>query len=544
MNTPRPYQAEALDALHNHLCTRDTNPCVVIPTGGGKSLLIAWAIQRWRASHPPFRCCVLAHRKELVQQNHDEFCEVWFREGFGLSNETGVFSAALRRRDYEASILFASIDSIYKRSGEFAPFDVIMVDEAHRIPHSGEGKYLTFLKGCRRFNPRLCIVGWTATPFRMSTGPICHKDHLLQEVCYEAHVTDLIRDGYLCKLRSKEGETQPDTDGVRKRGGEYIASALSERTNQKNVVTNAVREAVAIIRQEERRSVVFFCVDVEHCHAVSQELLRHGIHAPAITGKTAHGIRDRVGQDFKGGKLCAVCNVNVYTEGFNATGIDCIVLLRPTLSPGLFSQMVGRGLRMHPGKRDCLVLDFARCIEEHGPIDLLGSGKSVPLATCADCREVFSRAIRVCPNCGWRIPKQEIERMEAEEERKRRMHEEKASREAILSGQPMTYKVDDVLINVHRKPGKPNSLLVRYRCGLKFYREWICLDHEGYAGTKAQAWWIKRFGPQKRNVTVEDALSGLFTLPTLREWTNTITVRRNGKYYEVIGYNRPVAGAA
>ena len=548
MITPRPYQLDALGALHNHICTKESNPCVVIPTGGGKSLLIAWSIQGWKAQAPSFRCVVLAHRKELIQQNYEEFMDVQFREGFGLTNDIGIFSAGLKRKDWDASILFASIDSIYKRAGDFAPFDAILVDEAHRIPHSGEGKYLTFLKDCRRFNQKLRVIGWTATPFRMSTGSICHKDHLLHEVCYEAAVTDLIKDGFLCKLRSKVGMASPELRNVKKRGGEYIISSLAEVTNRDDLITKAVDEAVRILRHENRRSIIFFCVDVEHCHAVSRELQRHHIYAPAVTAKTKPEIRDRIGDDFKNGKLHAVCNVNVYTEGFNATCIDCIVLLRPTLSPGLFSQMVGRGLRLHPDKGDCLVLDFAGCIDEHGPIDLLGTGMETPLATCLQCRTSFSRAIRVCPECGWSIPKQELDRLEEEDaERKRRMHGDKASDRSILSNAPETHIVSDVKVSRHRKPGKPDSLVVRYRCGVRFFREWVCLNHEGFAGRKAQLWWIERFGQRKAHqgrATVSEALSNFLTEQVLSDYTKSITVKREGKYLRVIGYNEPIGGAA
>jgi len=415
-----------------------------------------------------------------------------------------------------------------------------MVDEAHRIPFSGEGKYRTFINETRKYNPKLKVIGWTATPFRMAGGQICHKDHILNEICYEAKVTDLIKDGYLCPLRSKVGVTQPELKGVKRNsGGDYIINSLAEVTGCEKIVTNAIAEAVRILIVEHRNSIVFFCVDIKHCQRVSRELARYGISAPAVTSKTKLQERDQIARDFKAGKLKAVCNVNVYTEGFNAQHIDCIVLLRPTLSPGLFSQMVGRGLRVDTGsKKDCLVLDFAKCIDTHGPIDLLG-GEPTVMAICAKCRESFSRAIRKCPQCGWEIPKQEIERLDAVE-RQRRLHGDKASKRSILSTEPETHKVDAVFVNRHLKGGSPDSLRVQYRCGLSMYREWICLDHPGYAGQKAQEWWKKRFGQKKRDsvITVKAALENLFLTQELLEWTKTITVKRNGKYWEVIDYNQ------
>lgn len=526
---PRSYQQEALDALYKHICEKETNPCVVIPTGGGKSAVIAWAIQKWKEQSPWFRCVILHHRKELIEQNVNEIKKLY------PNCNVGIFSAAFKCRNYDSSILFASIDSIYKRSGDFVPWDVIMVDEAHRIPFSGEGKYRQFISESRRFNSKLRVIGLTATPFRMAGGQICHKDHILNEVCYEAKLSDLIHEGYLCKLRSKVGKAQPELrDARRQSGGDYILKSLAEITNREKIIHSAIAEAVRIIKVENRHSVVFFCVDIEHCIRVSHELYKHGINAPFVTSKTNSSERNRVANNFRTGYLRAICNVNVYTEGFNAPNIDCIVLLRPTLSPGLFSQMVGRGLRTSRGKHDCLILDFAGCIEEHGPVDLLGNTVVVE-ATCSNCRELFNRAIRKCPACGWEIPKQEIERLDAVE-KERRLHGDKASEKSILSSKPETYEVDEILINRHQKQGSPDSLRIQYRCGIIVFREWICLDHDGFAGKKAREWLGKR---KIDCMNVNEACEDMFFPQKLSEWTKTITVIKKGKYFEIIGYNNP-----
>lgn len=536
MFTLRPYQLDAIGALHEHICAKDTNPCVVFPTGAGKSVVMAAVLHGWKAEAPHMRAIVLAHRRELVEQNADKMRAIW------PNGKIGVFSAGLGKRDFESDIIFASIDSVFRRSGDFEPWDIVFVDEAHRIPPKGEGKYRTFLAGCKRFNKDLRVVGWTATPFRMACGPICHKDHILNEVCFEAKIADLIRDGYLCSLRSKVGESQPKLAGVKKAGGEYVVKSLAQATNREAVVASAVAEAARIINAEGRKAIIFFCVDVEHCHLVSRELRKHGIDAPPVTGKTPIHERDQVIFNFKAGRLRAVVNCNVLTEGFDSPAIDCVVLLRPTLSPGLYYQMVGRGLRPHPDKRDCLVLDFAGCIEEHGPIDLLG-GKPVVLATCQQCRESFSRAIGACPVCGWAIPKQEMDRLE-QVERQKRLHGERASDRSILSTQPETVKVDEVMVFRHVKEGSPDSLRVAYRCGIHQVREWVCLDHKGTAGELAQAWWRRRFPiPRGHRVTVNEALSDLFLAQAIQEWTKTVTIRLNGKWWEIVGHNQPITEA-
>ena len=527
---PRPYQEEALEALDMHVRTKETNPCVVIPTGGGKSVLMAWAIQQWKADYPAFRCMVLAHRKELVEQNADELLGLW------PTGDIGIYAAGLRRRDEEHSIIFASIDSVYDKWGIFAPFDCIIIDEAHRIPASGEGKYRKFIAGCRITSKHLRVVGYTATPFRMGCGPICHKDHILNEVCYEANVGDLIAQGFLCKLRSKVGDVQPDLEKVeRNRGGDYKEGSLAKATDIPEVVTQAVRSAMGHIGREGRKSVIFFCVDVDHCHHVSQELRKYGLDAPCVTAKTPARDRDRIAEAFKAGRYKALCNVNVYTEGFNAKRVDAIVLLRPTLSRGLYAQMVGRGLRVHPDKTDCLILDYAHCIDEHGPIDCLDAGE-VKLANCLNCGDVFRRAIRPCPHCGCTIPPQEIEKVEAEE-REKKMHEAVASNANILGSEPETLEVSDVTVHRHRKPGSPDSIRVQYRCGLTQYREWICLDHGGFAERKARRWWWARFGRgEAETVTVDAALSDMFLGDRIKQATRAITVVRRGKYAEIMDY--------
>ena len=528
--TPRPYQTEALEALDLHMRTKETNPCVVIPTGGGKSILMAWAIQQWKRDYPPFRVVILAHRKELVDQNAAELAGLW------PGGDIGVYSAALRKRDLDCSITFASIDSICNRWGEFAPFDVVIVDEAHRIPASGEGKYQRFIKGCRKFNKNLRVIGFTATPYRMSTGPICHSDHILQEVCYDANVADLIGGGFLCRLRSKIGDVQPNMECVKRNSsGDYIVKSLATAVDTPEIVCKAIRSAMEVIIREDRKSVVFFCVDLKHCKDVSLELRKYGINAPMVTGKTPVVERDRIADAFKAGQLRAICNVNVYTEGFNAKRVDCIVLLRPTLSAGLYVQMVGRGLRLHPEKEDCLVLDYAHCIDAHGPIDCVDEG-DVAIAVCQQCGDAFSRAIRICPNCGWEIPKKVIEAIEREE-RERKMHEAEASKRNILGSEPEMLDVDDVSVHRHRKIGKPDSIRVQYRCGMSMFREWICLDHGEFAERKARQWWMKRFGRlEAEKVTVDTAMEDMLLGDRIRGVTGTITVLQRGGRADIVNY--------
>lgn len=526
MLTLRPYQKDAIDALEKHLREKTTNPCVVVATAGGKSFIMAEAIRRWKEACPPFRAIVLAHRKELVEQNAKELLGICPRA------DVGIYAAGLKSHDASHTITFASIDSVYNKAGLFEPFDVVVVDEAHRIPASGEGKYRTFIKDCGKFNPDLRVIGFTATPYRLAGGPICHKDYMLNEVCYETKIDELIADGFLCPLRSKVSQDAPDLSKVRKVAGDYQQKSLGAAVRNAALVARAVEDALGLLSQASRRCCVWFCVDVEHCEAVLRELRYHGESAAAVTGETDNATRDGLVEDFRAGKFRHLLNVNVFTEGFNVKQVDAVIMLRPTLSRALYQQMVGRGMRLHPDKTDCLVLDYGHNIETHGPIDAPYDGK-VRVEICGNCREVFARGVRRCPKCGWEIPKRVIEERE-KAEREKKMHEERAAQLAILGSAPHEYPVSAASASRHEKNGVA-SLCVTYRCGMQTFREWICLDHQGYAREKAVAWWNARF-PDRPVPSVDEALQDLFIGHDVASATESITVKKVGKYNEIISH--------
>lgn len=528
----RKYQQEAIDAIDAYVHARKDNPCVVIPTGGGKSLIMASIIAKWSKKFANFRCIVLAHRAELVEQNYEEFC------GLDVINldEVGIYAAGLGKRDCEKKIIFASIDSVYDKSSLFGHINCVIVDEAHRIPVRGDGKYRRFIKALSIVNPRLRVCGFTATPYRLDCGPVCHPDHLLNAICYEAHIDSLIKQGYLCPLRSKVSANAPDVSKVKRLGnkGDFVLHELAGVVNRDEVVTDAIDSALKHLEREKRDATIWFCVDVDHAQAVQAELALHGELAAVVTGSVSNKKRAAAIDAFRKGAVKHLCNCNCFTEGFNAKNVDSIVLLRPTMSKGLYIQMVGRGLRLHPSKTDCLVLDYARCIETHGPIDAPYDAKT-RIAVCENCRNAFSWAVKVCPECGWEIPKQEVERVEREEA-ERKMHERQASMLSILGLSPSQFSVDEVRIARHRKVGSPDSLRVTYRCGVRTFNEWVCLDHEGYAREKAERWWRKRFAEQPVCSVDEVMADSNYYSQRLSAMTSTISVLLRDKYWTIIDH--------
>jgi DNA repair protein RadD len=493
--TLRPYQQQAVDAVYQHLRERDDNPVVVIPTGGGKTPVMATicrdAVQTWNG-----RVLILAHVKELLQQSVDKLKQVC------SDLPVGVYSAGLKRRDTEHAVIVAGIQSVYKRACELDAFDLILVDECHLIPSDGEGMYRQFLSEARVLNPQVRVVGFTATPFRLDAGPICREDHFLNSVCYEVGVRQLIADGFLSPLISKAGIAKADTSQLHVRAGEFVASEVEAAMDDAALVEAACAEVAEITK--DRKSVLIFASGVQHGrHVVSVLAEKHGIDSGFVCGETPDGERDELLTRFRGEQrrlfqhppLKYLCNVNVLTTGFDAPNVDCVVLLRPTLSAGLYYQMVGRGFRLHPGKANCLVLDYGGNVLRHGPVDQLqviekrgdGTGEA-PAKECPSCRALIAPAYSNCPQCGHAFPSPE-----------RKKHESQASKAGVLSGQvtDCEYEVRDITYSVHTKKdadeSAPKTLRVDYRLGLDYWvSEWICIEHTGWARRKAEQWWKAR----------------------------------------------------
>ena len=531
MLTLRPYQEAAKAAVYGHLRTRDDNPCVVIPTGGGKTPVMASicrdAVTLWSG-----RVLILAHVKELLEQSAEKLRAVCPELDFG------IYSAGLRRRDTKHAVIVAGIQSVFRRACELDSFDLIIVDEAHMIPPEGDGMYQQFLAEARTVNPEVRIIGMTATPYRMKDGLICTPDHFLNHVCYEVGVRELIRDGFLSPLITKAGRQSVDTSSLHVCGGEFVAGEVEDLMDDEALVDAACAEIVEY--SQSRQSVLIFASGIQHGQHVAQVLEEsHDAECGFVCGETSPAERDYLLQRFREGELKYLCNVNVLTTGFDAPNIDCVAMLRPTLSPGLYYQMVGRGFRLHPGKTDCLVLDFGGNVLRHGPVDAIDfgvaetrdDGSNAPAKQCPECQSVIAAGYATCPDCGFVFPPPD-----------RRQHEAKASDAGILSGQvtDAEHEVRDVTWSVHKKRDAPDdapkSMRVDYRLGLNHWQsEWICVEHEGYARDKAEMWWQRRSHdpvPDTAERAVELAEAGALCA------TEKIVVRSvaGEKFDRIVGY--------
>jgi DNA repair protein RadD len=531
--TLRPYQQESIDALYRYLEAEDGNPVVVLPTGSGKSLVLAEIVRDACTNWPGTRILILAHVRELVLQNSQELLSHW------NDCDLGIYSAGLGSRDLHNQVLVASIQSVYRRAFDLGAFDLILVDEAHLIPRTSDGMYRTFLKNAKLMNPAVRVIGLTATDYRLDSGRLTEgRDRFFHKVAYEANVRDLIRDGYLCRVTTRPTSTQFDLSGVHVRGGEFIPGELAAAVDLEAITRAAVAEIVAA--GQDRAAWLVFCSSVAHAGHVAEELRKYGIEAGVVTGETPTLERDTLIRDFKAGRLRALCNMNVLTTGFNAPQVDLLAVLRPTKSAGLYVQMIGRGTRNAPGKTNALVLDFGRNIERFGPIDALavqgGRPKDdaepgeAPVKVCPDCNSYVLIACTKCEECGHEFPPPAPK------------VQPKAAKAAILSDEvePEWLPVNYVYYAEHAKVGKPTSLRVDYRCGLKRFSEWICLEHTGYARQKALFWWRTRALPTVAPATVAEALTRQHEIRPVE----AIQVVREGKYERVLAARFKVASAA
>ena len=522
MLTLRPYQQAAIASIYDYFQTHKGNPLVILPTAAGKSLVAAAFIEGVLKAWPDQRILIVTHVRELIAQNYAEMIGLW------PEAPAGIYSAGLGKREAQARILFAGIQSIHRRAQEVGHTDLVLIDEAHLIPGNSSTMYRRFLDGLMRINPALKVIGLTATPFRLDSGMLHEgKNALFTDIAYEAPVRDLIDGGYLSPLVSKQPTTRLDVSKVGTRAGDFIQRDLAAAVDQEAITRAAVTEIIEHGR--DRKSWLAFCSGVEHARHVAEEFARQGITCRTIFGDTPKDERDAIIVAFKRGEIRALASMGVLTTGFNAPAVDLIALLRPTKSAGLYVQMVGRGTRLAPGKENCLVLDFAGNVRRHGPIDLVrpkrpgdaAAGKA-PTKVCPECESIIALSATECPDCGYEFPAREVKIAPT------------AAALPILSPKtPQWLPVHGISYSRHDKLGGRPSLKVTYSCGLTSYSEWVCIEHQGYARQKATDWWRKRAPGLPVPLSVNEAIAqaGRLARPS------AISVRPSGRYLEVSGYS-------
>lgn len=516
----RPRQRAAIDALYDYFAVEDGNPLVVAPTGTGKSVIIGAFVQEAMTRFKNQRILMLTHVRELIEQNHSKLMQLW------PDAPAGVYCAGLGMKDFDKPIVYASIQSVHKKADLIGYRHLVIVDEAHLMSKDTDTMYRRFIDDLMKYNPKLKVIGFTATPYRTKSGMLhMGKGALFTDVAYSIDIIQELKDGYLSPLVSKESGVQGDNSQLVTVAGEYTSKSMEAAYDNSGLTEAVIQECLKY--GQDRKAWLFFCTGVKHAYHMRDALREYGISAETVTGESVD--RDSILADFKSGNIRAVTNANVLTTGFDYPGIDMIALVRPTKSPGLYVQMVGRGLRPAPGKPNCRILDFAGNIDLHGPIThvkppaLRNERKMQPKEEtdwklCKVCGTVNELDAEVCFDCGTTFVK----------ERKVK-HEKEASTAELISATVVEpdrwYKVDGVDLKPHVK-GDKTSLKVSYYCGFDKFSEWICLEHEGYALVKAYNWW-KLYGKEWVPHVAGAIEVGIKPITHIR-------VRTDGKYPEIL----------
>lgn len=539
----RPYQVEAVGSIWDYFMKNAGNPVIAMPTGTGKSIIIARFLQSVYAHYPHQRVMILTHVKELIQQNYEKLMMVW------PFAPAGIYSAGLGKKVHNRPITFAGIASVAKQASLFGKVDLVLIDEAHLVSPAEATMYQSFIGALRAMNPMLKVIGLTATPWRLGHGhitdPVVNSDKsetpsIFTDVCFDITgvlaFNRLIAEGYLVPLIPRNTKTQLDVSGVHTRGGEFIEGELQKAVDKDETTMAALREAMEL--GHDRKKWLIFASGTDHADHIADMLNMLGVPTGCVHSKREG--RDQTIKDFKSGKLRALVNNNVLTTGFDDPGIDMIVVLRPTASPVLWVQMLGRGTRPFfviddmfnldtiegrlasiaaSPKQNCLVLDYAQNTKRLGPVNdpvipkrKGEKGGEAPYKICPECQTYCHTSVRICPYCG------------AEFKFENKLKEEADNAQLIRGDFPVMtiFAVDHATAKKHFKEGKPPSIKISYFCGRRVFSEYVCPEHDGYALRKAKEWWRNRTNAPFPDSTdaVLAALKALQVATHLRVWTN------------------------
>lgn len=520
----RPYQSDGLRAIWQYFEQGNTgNPVLAWPTGTGKSIVPAMFIHEVMKIWPSQRFLVVTHVKELIKQNYDVMMHVW------PTAPAGIFSAGLKQKDVAQPIIFGGIQSMIKNPAQFGHRDIIFIDEAHLVNENESGQYLTFIAMMKLINPKVKVIGMSATPFRMGLGYITDGKlftHIVHDVTALDKFNKLIDDGYISPLIPKRTKTELDISNVGIQNGEYVSSQLQKAVDRNEITYAGLREVVEY--GYNRKSWLIFSSGIEHAEHIAEMLTSFNILAAAVHSKQPMQYNDNAISAFKDGELQAIVNYGKLTTGFNHPEIDLIAMFRPTLSIPLWVQMLGRGTRPAKGKNNCLVLDFARNTPRLGPINdpiiprKKGEGTGdAPVKICEQCGVYNHAAARICCECG------------AEFEIKIKIVKTSGTEELIKDDKPIivTYDIERAIYAEKRaRNGLPYIRTTYYTPGgMQSFEDNVFPEHGGILRQKFKSWWQQRHKTDAPT-TAREALKYISELRVPRK----ITVHVNKRYPEVL----------
>ena len=492
---------------------------------------------------------MVVHQKELLEQNIEKLTAVW------KEAPIGVYSASMNSKVL-AQVTYCTIGSIAKKAHLLGHIDLILADECHLINPREEGMWRTLISDVKRYCPDVRVIGWTGTPFRGDGVWLTAGDTpLFTHIATKVKMKELLELGYLAPLVAGGNSYKVSAEGVAVQNGDYNIKQLAARVDRSDVIERTCNDLV--VRAHHRKRWLVFCATIEHSLHVKEALIARGIVTESVSAETPAKEREEIIARFRSGETRALCNVAVLTTGFDVPAVDCIALLRNTRSPVLYVQIAGRGMRVlgadieesrQNGKADTLWCDYTDTTENLGPVDAVTGraprrkkeSSGAPMKICDACGNIAPISAQVCPECGADFPIEWVE-----------PHRDQVSTHAILTiSKPniVTHSISNVTYAKHNKPGKPPSLRVEYWSGLRIViKEYVCLEHDGYARQKSHKWWRYRANAGDPPDTVDEALE---RMSECRK-PSALSVNESGKYPEIVTHiygaigneqSRPEAG--
>lgn len=469
---PRYYQIEAFESIIGYICRNEKmHPLVALPTGTGKSLVIAMLIEYARREWN-INVLVLSHTEDILKQDYDSVKSL-------IDEPIGLYSAGLDSKTI-LPVTIAGIQSVFRKPELFVQFDFVIIDEAHLINLQDETMYKKFLGMVGQV-----YCGLTATPYRLKDGYIYGQKHslfndLVCDYTTLGRFNKLIEDGYLSPLKTLQTQLEFETDKLHKRGGDFIEKEMSLAFDKEEITNAAVDEIIEIGIKRDYKKWLIFAIDINHAEHIAERLIQKGISTGLVHSKMTFDKQTTL-EKHKNGIYRALVNVNMLTTGYNDPSIDLIGMLRPTDSPVLHVQTAGRGTRIYEGKSHCLFLDFAGNTKRLGAINNIqirskkklkdGTGAMIT-KTCPECSLIVAPAVKFC-ECGYEF------------QFTTRLENKIFNGDIIETGAPKWYNVVNVMYQLKHKNNMPDTIQVLYVCGVKVFTELWCLDHKGYARQRA-----------------------------------------------------------
>lgn len=511
--TPRGYQIEAVESVFKYFSNNTGNPLLCLPTGTGKSVIIAMLLKKIFDTFPNQKVLMITHVKELIQQNYEKLKAVW--------NEApvGIYSAGLKKRESQQNIIFCGIQSVAKKAELFGSVDLVVIDEAHLVSHNANSQYRNFIAKLKESNAYLKVVGLTATPFRSNFGLLTDAG-IFTDIAFDITQKDefvkLINQGYLSALVPFATNHKIDVSNVKITNGEYNQKELAKAVKVGDITEKILNDAIEIAKN--RNKWLIFSCGIEHGKDICNTLNEKGILTTCVFGDLSNAERDKNIQDFKAGKYKAIVNYGVLTTGFDCPEIDCIIMMRPTLSPVLWVQMLGRGTRPSANKENCLVLDYAGNTGRLGAINdpkIPNKSKTknkkqkqgeATLKTCPMCNATNIAQNMYCWKCNYFFKGEKLNSV--------------SSDLALIEKTSLQFvKISKINISIYQKKGKPKCLKVDYYCGVNKVTEFLCPLHGGYA-TDMFFKWLKVMLNARINYSINEENLANYIPPLLRLLNN------------------------